>query len=157
MEAEDALKISITQSAPDAYTLILGEMDIALTGHDLRELLLEITRVLMPDAARSDAEHTRDFIRQIKTANDVGIQKLLRVAREDDILVLLKIAENDEALLGKFYSNMSERSRQIFAEDLSYKFKDEVPEAKVSAAIGHLIVAARQLEDEGALVYAAAG
>jgi hypothetical protein len=149
------MKVSIKQTAADEYLLSFDDTQVSATGADLKDLLLAVTGVLMPDAGQSDDEHTRQFINQIKTANDVGIQMLLRVADQDDILVLLKHGEGDEALLDKFYRNMSERSRKIFAEDLIYKFKDKVPAAQVNAAVNQLIVAARDLEDKGSLVYGA--
>ncbi len=50
---------------------------------------------------------------------------------------------------------MSERSHKIFAEDLSYKFKDKVTPAQVSGAVERLIIAARALEEKGTLVFGA--
>ncbi len=149
------MKISVAKNADDAYTLKLDETEVALDREGLRTLMLEITRILMPVSAdgKSAEEEAEDFIRGIKTANDIGIQALLGVADQDDILVLLKIAENDTALLGRLYGNMSERSRTIFVEDLNFKYKEGVPARRIGTAIGQLKESARQLEAVGTLVY----
>jgi flagellar motor switch protein FliG len=149
------MKISVKKAAPDVYALSLDDTELALDGADIKTLLLEITRILAPaeEVARTAKDRVRDFLRHIKNANDVGLQKFLLVADHDDVLVLLKAAEDDKALSRKFYSNMSERSRKIFIEDLAYKFRQEVSGSQIAAAISRLIGVAKELEDEGTLVY----
>ena len=149
------MKVSIKQTAADGFVLSFDDTQITATSADLKELLLVVSGVLVPAPDQETVDPARRFVDQIKTANDAGIQMLLRAANEDDLLVLLKHAESDAALLDKFYGNMSERSRKIFAEDLTYKFKDKVTTAQVSAAVERLIIAARGLEENGILVYAA--
>ena len=149
------MKITVKKAAPDVFELTLGDTGVALEGDDLKDLLLQITRVLIPAprAAEDAKERARDFMRRIKNANDLGIQKLLRLIDPDDVLVLLKIAENNPAVRDKFHRNMSERSQKIFAEDLAYRFKDKVPASVADAAIGRLSAAVAGLEEEGALFY----
>ena len=105
-----------------------------------------------PSEVGSDAE-TRQFLNWIARANDLGIQALLLKADRDDILALLKAAEQNERVLDRFYANMSVTSRKIFAEDLTYKFGDDVPPARINTAIGRLAEAARVLERDGALTF----
>ena len=148
------MKITVKKAAPDVFELTLDDTTVALEGDDLKELLLQITRVLIPAPQPEDArERARDFMRRIKNANDLGIQKLLRQVDPDDVLVLLKIAENNPAVRDKFHRNMSERSQKIFSEDLAYRFKDKVPASRAAAAIERLSAAVAGLEEEGALFY----
>lgn len=149
------MKISVTKAAPDVYVLTIDETEVALDGSALKTLLVEVTRVLAPtaDIAATDEDRARNFARRIKNANDMGIQKLLLVCDHDDLLVLLKLGEQDKALLRKFYGNMSDRLRKIFAEDLAFKFKDGVPRGRIRDAVDRLSRTARDLEGEGTLVY----
>ena len=149
------MKITVKKAAPDVFELTLDDTTVALEGDDLKELLLQITRVLIParEAAEDAKGRAREFMRRIKNANDLGIQKLLRQVDPDDVLVLLKIAENNPAVRDKFHRNMSERSQKIFSEDLAYRFKDKVPASRADAAIERLSAAVAGLEEEGALFY----
>ena len=149
------MKITVKKAAPDVFALSFDDTEVALEGGDIKNLLLQITKLLAtdPEAVKSPEDRTREFLRHIKNADNVGLQKFLLVADHDDVLVLLKIAENDKALLRKFYGNMSERSRKIFVEDLVYQFKEGVPSAQVTAAVKRLIGVAGDLETEGTLVY----
>jgi len=148
------MKITVKKTAQDTFALSIGDSEAALDGGQIKELLLQITKVLLPPGdGLSVEERTEAFKRHMENANDVGIQKFLRVAEEDDILLLLKIAEDDEMLVNKFYGNMSERSRKMFSEDLIYKFKDDVPASRIENAIARLIRTARELEEEGSLIF----
>ncbi len=148
------MKITVKKAAQDTYALSVGDTEFALDGGQIKDLLLQITKVLFPGGDKKSAEdRTKAFMRRIKNANDVGIQKLIRVAEEDDILLLLKIAENDEALVKKFHGNMSERSRKMFTEDLIYKFKGGVPTSRIDNAIDRLTRTAKELEEEGTLIF----
>jgi flagellar motor switch protein FliG len=102
--------------------------------------------------AQKLAERVADLI---KAGGDIGIQRLLRVADHDDLLVLLKWGEGDTKLLARIYGNMTEKSRRIYAEDLAYRFREGVPEELLGRAANRLAVAVRDLEEEGA--FAAGG
>jgi flagellar motor switch protein FliG len=126
--------------------LRLGDTEIDVAEEDLKVLLLQVTKFLVPiaDFEKSAEEQTREFMDVIGADDDDAIQKFLLRADNGDVLVLLKTAENDRALLDKLYANMSERSRKIFAEDLAYEYEDAVPGSEVGAAIGRLVRVARE-------------
>lgn len=149
------MKIALTQSGPDAFSLTLGDTDVELNAAGLKTVLVEITRLLVPGAslAESEEEQARTFIGQIRRGNDVGIQKMLLICQHDDLLALLKAGETDKALLLKFYSNMSERSRKIFAEDLVYRFADGLPPGRLRHAVENLARCADQLASDGTLIF----
>lgn len=131
------MKVSITQTAPDEYVLSLDETQITATNDGLRELLKVVSGVLIPTPPKPVIDPARRFVDQIKAADDTAVQMLIRTA------------ENDEPLSNKIYGNMSERSRKIFAEDLTYKFKEQVTATQVSVAVDRLIITIRDLEDKG--------
>ncbi|MBT3361276.1 MAG: hypothetical protein HN403_16765 [Rhodospirillales bacterium] len=150
------MKISVGRTEKGAISIAFGETKVELNMAETKTLLLELTKVLLPGAAaaKKPADRASVLVKKFRTANDVGIQKLLRVADHDDLVALLKFGENDTQLTGKIYGNMSEKSRKIFVEDLSYRFKDNISDDDLGAAVTRLAVTTRQLEDDGSLVYA---
>ena len=142
------MEITVRKAAEEIYVLTFGDVEVVLDGGGLETLLKRVGEVV-----GAAGDRLPGFLRHLKTANDVGVQRLLLMCDHDDILVLLKMVETDAALLNKLYGNMSERSHKMCAEDMAYRFKEGVSPAEVAAALAHVMAAARQLEDEGALVY----
>ena len=145
------MDITVTKTGDDAYTVSIGDTELVVDENDLKRLLREGARHLapVPKDEPSLEEKTARFVRRIKAADDIRIQKLLGIAAHGDVLVLLKIAEGDKDLLAKLHGNMSERSRKMCEEDLDFKFKDSVPDADVEAALQGLSKAANELEEQG--------
>lgn len=149
-----SMKISARKVAPDVYALNFDDTEVVLDGKEVKMLLLELMQTLAPGGStKKEDTKSKDFLRHIKNANDVGIQKLLLVADHDDLLVLLKAGELDEVLQDKFFNNMSKTNRKMFEEDLLYQFKDGVPKQRTKQAINRLIDITKDLEVEGTLVY----
>jgi hypothetical protein len=66
-------------------------------------LSLEVKQIFAPGGATIKTKHhTKDFMRQIKNANNMGINKLLLVDDCDDLLILLKAGKLDEVLKNNF-------------------------------------------------------
>jgi len=148
------MKIKAKKIAPDIYSFTFDDTEVVLEGADIKKLLIQAMQVLAPGGAtKKEDDKTKVFLRHIKNANDVGIQKLLLIASHDDLLVLLKTAEDDPVLTEKFFSNMSNNNRKMFEEDLNFEFKDGVPQARAREAMGRLMVTAETLESDGSLVY----
>lgn len=149
------MKISVKKVAVGVYSLKFDDEEIVLESDELKELLLNVTKVLVPVGGRLDnsEEKAKEFIRHIKHADNVGIQKFIITAGEEDILVLLKTAEKDEELLERFYGNMSDRSRKMITEDLIYKFQNGVPPGMVKSTFNRLIRTAKNLNSEGSLLF----
>ncbi|MBL6932611.1 MAG: hypothetical protein ISR45_06640 [Rhodospirillales bacterium] len=148
------MKISARKVAPDVYAINFDDTEVVLEGKEIKMLLLEVMQTLAPGGAtKKEDTRAKDFMRHIKNANNVGIQKLLLVADHEDLLILLKTGELDTVLQEKFFSNMSDNNRKMFEEDLIYQFRDGVPGPKVKQAINRLIETAKDLEVEGSLNY----
>jgi len=148
------MKISAHKVAFDVYALNFDDTEVELDDKEIKKLLLEVLQMLAPGGStKKDDTRSKDFMRHIKNANDVGIQKLLLVGDHDDLLILLKAGELDEILQDKFFNNMSDTNRKVFEEDLIYQFKDGVPKPRTKKAINRLIKIAKDLEVEGTLVY----
>lgn len=148
------MKIGITKDG-DGFVLALDAARVRLGEADMRTLLVQVTQALVPgaDLGLSAEARAREFMERLKRANGPGIQTLLRVAAEDDILVLLKAGEGDRAFLDKLYGNMSDKSRRMFAEDLAFKFPDSVTQPDVAKAVGRLMRIVDELEKKGSLSF----
>ncbi|MCW9003127.1 MAG: hypothetical protein OQJ87_10455 [Rhodospirillales bacterium] len=149
------MKIVVKRVAPDVYSMSFDDVEVALDSAEVKTLLLQITQVLAPPgkSAQGGEGEMKTFMRHLRSANDPGIQALLRQITHDDALVLLKLGESDEALLQKLYGNMSENARKLFEEDLSYKFKEGVPEGQAAPAMKRVKVVAEKLRAERLLEY----
>jgi len=150
------MKIAVTKSSNNTFEISFGEQTISVGLDDLKSLLMEVTRVLVPGGSlgKESAGQASDLVSRMKSADDVGIQKFIPSVDEDDILILLKYGEDDEALLKKFYSNMSERSRKMHAEDMAYKFQNGIPAGQLEAAVSRLLKTAQEMEEDGSLTFA---
>jgi len=156
------MKISVKKVSSDTFAITFGDVVVALSETEVRTLLLQLTRTISPElAARrarrlagGDGPNYRDFMRRLRNANDIGIQALLRSVSTDDTLILLKLGEKSELLQKKLFSNMSDKSAQMFTEDLSYKFPDDlVPDTMAREALRRIITEAEKLEARGTLTY----
>ena len=153
------MEINAKEVAPDVYSISFGKTEIVLEGNEVKILLLQLMQVLPSGGASATAtapqKDTRvlEFLSRIKTANDVGIQKLLLVADHNDLLTLLKSTEDDTMLRNKFFGNMSEKNRTMFIEDLTYEFRDGLLENRKREALKRLIKLTHQLEMDGDLIF----
>lgn len=139
------MKIAVRKTGPETFGVALGDLQATLSTVDLTLLVTEATRAL--HAGQGGAA---DFAQRLRGASDVGIQALLRIAAEDDLLVLLKLCEKDRALTDLLLRNMSERSRKLLLEDLSFKFRDQgLSASAATAALARLAQAVRNLEEQG--------
>ena len=95
------MKIAVTKSSNNTFEISFGEQTISVGLDDLKSLLMEVTRVLVPGGSlgKESAGQASDLVSRMKSADDVGIQKFIPSVDEDDILILLKYGEDDEALL----------------------------------------------------------
>ncbi|MEQ8193410.1 MAG: FliG C-terminal domain-containing protein [Rhodospirillales bacterium] len=149
------MKITITKSADDAFVLAFDETKVTLSTSDIKNLLLQATRVLMPGGSNVAKPEDRavNFAKRFQGANDVGVQNFIRDADPENLLVLLKTIEKNDTLLQRFYGNMSDRLQKMMAEDLVYKFKDGLPPDRIAASLNGLMRTASALEKKGALIF----
>ena len=145
------MSISVRKTGADTFTVTLGHATTTVDGHGLKSLLLQITQVLMPGSNLGASP--RDVVARLKKANDVGVQALIRAVDHDDVLVLLKIGENDRDLTQKLYDNMSERMRKMCVEDMLFKFKEGIEDDLIGTAMGRIGRKAADLEVAGTLSY----
>lgn len=147
------MKIFVKNVAEDGYSLSFDGVEVVLDEENIKDLLLQITKIMLPIYGGADnAERkAKELTRLMKSADDIGIQKVIGISREDDIVVFLKTVEEDEDLLNKFYGNMSERLRKMIVEDLNYKFNEDEPEDIDASAFVRLIKIAKDLRERGLL------
>jgi|GEM_PF-1333080 len=149
------MKITIVKSSDNTFDVSFDETTVTLSSADIKTLLLQATKVLMPDGGpvAKPEDRAKKFANRFQLANDVGVQNFIREADPDELLMLLKIIETDDKLLQRFYSNMSDNLQKMMAEDLAYKLKDGVAPEKVAAALNGLMRKSKELEQKGALIF----
>jgi len=149
------MKISITKSEDDTFDVTFDETKVTLSSADIKTLLLQATKILMPtgDPVAKPEVRAKRFADRFQKINDVSVQNFIREANPDDLLVLLKIVEPDATLLQRFYTNMSNNLQKMMTENLAFKFKDGVASEKVAAALNGLMRKSTELEQKGALVF----
>lgn len=141
------------------FRIRLGEdAEAELSAAEIKTLLIQILGQMAPGGdgggAAADPVKTLDrLMGHLQDANDVGIETLIRAAADDDVLVLLKSAEENEALSAKLYRNMSQRTAKMYRDDLSFRYADGIPDADIGRAASRLAAHAQALESEGLLQY----
>jgi hypothetical protein len=147
------MEIEAKRNDEGGIDLQVGGQTVVLDEADARELNARLSHALAPEPAELRSQRVQEFLLRLRSANDSGIQGLLRNAGHDDVLILLKSAEEDAPLRARLYANMTERSAQLFAEDLQFRFNDELPALLAEEALSRLMVAADQLADDGTLTF----
>jgi hypothetical protein len=132
------MKINARRTEDGTFTLKFDQTEVVLSVADLKTLLLQVTRLLTPDAMKADASAQQEagkLAETLKSATDIEVQAFIQAAGGEDILVLLKLGEEDQPLLDKLYGNMTDNMRTMFEEDLGFKYGDGVPDGPAKTAI----------------------
>jgi len=145
------MKIEGNRVNQDQFEIVIDDQRLTLDTDGLARLNQEIGDLLDPAARIQRAERYERLLARLRSANNTGIQALLRTAAHDDILVLLHSSEDKTELHTKLYGNMSDNSVKLYMEDLLFQFREGVPEYRFDAATLRLIETAETLVGEGAL------
>jgi len=145
------MKIDVTKHDDGAFGLTFDGNEVSLSAQDMKMLLLQITQILAPgpEVARKIEADRQRFLERLKGAIDVDLQIFIQAADHDDVVVLLKAAEDDQAAREKLFRNMSENSRKMFIEDMEFRFREDVPVSQFSAALSRLHQTAEELRSDG--------
>lgn len=147
------MAVEVKKDAGGNFVIKVDEQSLVVDPKNARLVLAHLAQLIRPETAAQRSDRTAEFLAQLRTASDSGIQNLLRGADHDDVLVLLKLAEDDTPLRDKLYGNMTSKSAQIYAEDVEFKFQSELPGILVEDAMGRLRQTARELVENGTLKY----
>lgn len=147
------MKITANKTSANTFRIAFGDTHIALDARQLKKLLAEIVGVIAPDiGVRANPRETFNALcATLKAASAVGVQKFILSAEDEDILILLKMGEDDASLIETLYANMSARARKMYEEDLSFRFTEGVPKADMRRAMENLSQLNQKLHDDGIL------
>ena len=145
------MKIEVNRVNQDQFEIVIEDQRLEVDQDGLARLNREIGDLLDPGARIVRSERYDRFLERLRSANNTGIQALLRTAAHDDILVLLHSSEDNSELHKKLFGNMSDNSVKLYVEDLLFQFREGVPGYRFDAAMLRLIETAESLVDEGAL------
>lgn len=148
-----SMAIEVKRNSRGGIDVTVDDHTIGLDQNGAKELSALLSHVLDPASVDERSARAQQFLYNLRLANDAGIQGLLRNASHDDVLVLLKSAEDDEVLKGRLYANMTDRSAQLYDEDLQFRFQEEMPSILVENALSRLMEAAAQLANDGMLTF----
>jgi hypothetical protein len=144
------VKIQARQLDGGLFALQFDGTEVRLGSADLKSLLLQVTRLLIPNVAEGGAgERLLALIARLQDAPDVSVQAFLRRADHADVVVLLKSGEAAPERLDKLFRNMSERSRKMCLEDVAFMFPDDLPPQRANSSALRLAALVRALEGEG--------
>lgn len=147
------MAVEVKKVAGDNIEITVDDQRLTVDPKNARVILAHLAQIIRPETASQRSEGTAKFLNQLRNASDSGIQGLLRSADHDDVLVLLKLAEEDTTLRTKLYGNMTPKSAQLYAEDLEFKFQAELPGILVEDAVHRLIQTANELIENGTLKF----
>jgi hypothetical protein len=145
------MKIEVNRVKQDQFEIVIEDQRLAVDHDGLARLNREIGDHLDPGARDARHERHERFLERLRSANNTGIQALLRTAAHDDILVLLHSSEDNAQLKQKLYGNMSNNSMKLYVEDLLFQFRKGVPGYRFDEAMVRLIETAEILVGDGAL------
>lgn len=147
------MSISVRRLENDKFHLSINGNDVVLDGPAYRSLVADMTALLRKPDGRGSDDETREFLLNIRRGSDVGIQALLLVADQEDVVALLKASEKDEKAQTKLLANMGETSRKIFVEDVNFRYANGIPDGELNNAIHRLSATVREIEKDGVLVF----
>ena len=123
------------------------DVEVALDSAEVKTLLLQITQVLAPPgkSAQGGEGEMKTFMRHLRSANDPGIQALLREISSDTLIMALK--GSDEAIKEKIFNNMSRRAGEMLKDDL--EARSPVKLSEVETAQKEILAVARRMAETG--------
>ncbi len=145
------MKIQVKKTGDEKYQVVLEDQATDMSLEDMERLHHVLTDILRPETAHEKRSRHQAFLSSLRTADDTGIQTLLRSATHDDILVLLHSSEEDQDLQNRLYGNMTENSLKMYLEDLLFQFREGVPDYRFDEAMTRLIKTAEALAKDGKL------
>ena len=140
-------RIQVARTGEQQYELRFDETRVALGRAQIKSLLLQLTEALLPGSGLSQKalQANLNWLRKLETVDDPGMQALLAEVDADDLLVVLKAAEANEALHKKVFANMSANKARMCREDLQFRMAEPPPDYLANLAIERVMVVARRL------------
>ncbi len=144
------MRIHVSKDNSGTFVISFDELMITLSGKDLKILLLEIMQAYGSSGRDAIKQTNFDrFFARVKEADDVSLQTFIQVAQHDDMVILVKLAERDDAVRQRLFHNMSPNNRKIFQEDAEFRFKENVPSDHADLALLRLTQVCDTLRDDG--------
>jgi hypothetical protein len=116
-----------------------------------RDDLLVRTRLAAPLLHAFLEENLIFRAEQLIDVNDRGIQNILRTV--SDVEIAMSSIPEDETLFTKFKQNMSRRRLQRILDEIRYLQFHEITEQDRRVVDGRILSLARQLREQGDLIY----
>ena len=155
-EVEQILERKLSATVTQDYTQTGGLEAVVevLNGVDRATEKIIIDTLEIQDPALAEEIKQRMFVfEDIVTLDNRSIQRVIRDAENDDLLLSLKVAS--EEVKSIIFKNMSSRMVETFKEEM--EFMGPVRLKDVEEAQSRIVAAIRRLEDAGEIVLARGG
>lgn len=155
-EVEQILERKLSATVTQDYTQTGGLEAVVevLNGVDRATEKIIIDTLEIQDPALAEEIKQRMFVfEDIVTLDNRSIQRVIRDAENDDLLLSLKVAS--EEVKSIIFKNMSSRMVETFKEEM--EFMGPVRLKDVEEAQSRIVAAIRRLEDAGEIVIARGG
>ncbi|UYT87496.1 flagellar motor switch protein FliG [Priestia megaterium] len=155
-ELEQILERKLSATVTQDYTQTGGLEAVVevLNGVDRATEKIIIDTLEIQDPALAEEIKQRMFVfEDIVTLDNRSIQRVIRDAENDDLLLSLKVAS--EEVKSIIFKNMSSRMVETFKEEM--EFMGPVRLKDVEEAQSRIVAAIRRLEDAGEIVIARGG
>ncbi len=146
-------KIEVAQTGEQEFELRLDDMRATMGRPQLKGLLLQLTEALMPGSGLSQKalQANLKWLAKLETVDNPGMQALIAEVDPDDLLVMLKLTEDNAAFQKKVFDNMSANKAKMCREDLEFRMAEPPPDYAANLAVERVMVIARRLEQNDRL------
>lgn len=147
------MEINVDELTHGQYSLNVGNVSIRMGAQDFAALKAALKVYIDKDDAESRLTSARQLFEKLLTANDAGVQNLLKEAHFTDMVVIMQAFAANRPLMAKFERNMAKRSMMMFQDALDTRRDSQVDAEEASAAVTRLLRVAQKLVNEKKLTF----
>lgn len=147
------MEIDVEELTHGQYSLNVGNVSIRMGAQDFAALKAALKVYIDKDDAESRLTSAKQLFEKLLTANDAGVQNLLKEAHFTDMVVIMQAFAGNRPLMAKFERNMSKRSMMMFQDALDTRRDSQVDAEEASAAVTRLLRVAQKLVNEKKLSF----
>jgi flagellar motor switch protein FliG len=147
------MEINVEEQTHGQFCLHVGNVSIRMGAQDFASLKAALKVYIDKDEAENRLTSARQLFEKLLTANDAGVQNLLKEAHFTDMVVIMQAFAANRPLMAKFERNMAKRSMMMFQDALETRRDSPVDPEEASSAVTRLLRLAQKLVNEKKLVF----
>ena len=147
------MEIDVEELSHGQYRLNVGNTSIRMGAQDFSALKAALKVYIDRDEAENRLTSAKQLFEKLLTANDAGVQNLLKEAHFTDMVVIMQAFASNQPLMAKFSRNMSKRSMLMYQDALETRRDSPVDPEEASSAVTRLLRLAQRLVNEQKLTF----